>query len=60
MKDKTLDEPITEVVETIDLGSLEVRHVFAEELADERRSEWKEELDRELRERAKRGLFGKR
>ena len=38
MKDKTLDEPITEVVETIDLGSLEVRHVFAEELADERRS----------------------
>lgn len=62
MDKKKLNEPITEVVETamMDLGPLEVRQVFAEELADELRSEWKEELDRELRERAKRGLFGEK
>ena len=70
MKDKRLDESITEVLETIaradderhhhDLSPLEFRQVFVDELADELRFEWKEELDSELRERAKRGFFTER
>lgn len=67
MKKKELDEPVTRVLEPIEktgdeqqgreATGAEVVHMFAEELAEELRSKWKEQLDSDLRNRARRGFF---
>jgi beta-glucosidase-like glycosyl hydrolase len=67
MKEKELDEPVTRVLEAIENAGDErqrqeatetdVVHMFAEELAEELRSKWKEQLDSDLRDRALRGFF---
>jgi hypothetical protein len=67
MKEKELDEPVTRVPDTIEKAGDERQrqetteadlvHMFAEELAEELRSKWKEQLDSDLRDRARRGFF---
>jgi len=67
MRQKELDEPVTRVTDAIesvgdeqqrqDATEAEIIHVFAEELAEELRSKWKEQLDSDLRDRARRGFF---
>jgi hypothetical protein len=64
---KTLDEPVTRVLDAIkkvdndrqcqEETETDVVHMFAEELAEELRSKWKEQLDSDLRDRARRGFF---
>jgi hypothetical protein len=67
MKEKELGEPVTRVVDAINKvdnrqpckeeTDAEVVHMFVEELAEELRSKWKEQLDSDLRNRARRGFF---
>jgi DNA-binding ferritin-like protein (Dps family) len=64
---KTLDEPVTRVLEAIENAGDERQRqeatetdavdMFAEELAEELRSKWKEQLDSDLRDRARRSFF---
>jgi hypothetical protein len=67
MKEKELGEPVMRVPDTIEKAGDErqrrkateadVVHMFAEELAEELRFKWKEQLDSDLRDRARRGFF---